>query len=506
MFRRLASDPRSADVGLLVASLALYVKTLAPTVYIFDSAELAAGAYTLGIVHATGYPLYLLLAKLFTLLVPLGDVAWRVNLFSALCASLTLVLLRRVMFLLSASPASALAAAAMLGVSYPFWSEATAAEVYTLHGVFLTALLWLALRWRETGRSRHILLLALMLGLSFGNHMSTSLLLPALAFFVWRVARVHPITRRAWIAALGLTALGPLTYLYLPLRDAAQPAVNYAHTLGVDLRTLAGVLWMVRGTMFGEFMFGFAPAEIPREVLRFLGFFWDSFLGAGAAVAALGLLDQWRRDRVAAGTLGLVFVVTAAFFIDYRVPDNDTMFLPPLLVGAIWIALGLDGLRDVLAQAQRLRVPPRAFRGAAALLVAAMLIANYTRVDLSRYATPRTYAEGVLGHVLPGAFILGGWLNITPLLYLKAVEGRRPDVELFDWGLYGLGHRAALRARGVPRDEALEDARDEVRLRVRRELLTGRPVYTLNDDGLLSRDFTLVPEGDVLRVCDGPCD
>ena len=53
----------TSDVALFAGSLALYLKTLSPTVYTFDSAELAAGAYSLGIVHSTGYPLYLLLVK-----------------------------------------------------------------------------------------------------------------------------------------------------------------------------------------------------------------------------------------------------------------------------------------------------------------------------------------------------------------------------------------------------------------------------------------------------------
>src|SRR5438105_3531321 len=68
--------------------LLILLRTMVPTLYTLDSAELATGVATLGIVHAPGYPLYLVIAHLFTLL-PIGDIAFRVNLFSALCLALT---------------------------------------------------------------------------------------------------------------------------------------------------------------------------------------------------------------------------------------------------------------------------------------------------------------------------------------------------------------------------------------------------------------------------------
>jgi len=70
-------------------SFALYLYTLAPTVsYGGDCGELTTCAYTLGVAHPTGYPLYLMVGKLFTAL-PVGDVAYRMNLMSASFAALT---------------------------------------------------------------------------------------------------------------------------------------------------------------------------------------------------------------------------------------------------------------------------------------------------------------------------------------------------------------------------------------------------------------------------------
>src|SRR5256885_1005772 len=79
-----------ALMALLVGglSLALYVRTLVPFVLVGDSAEFEVLAYQVGMAHTPGYPIYLLLARLFTFL-PVHDIAYRVNLFSAFMAAVT---------------------------------------------------------------------------------------------------------------------------------------------------------------------------------------------------------------------------------------------------------------------------------------------------------------------------------------------------------------------------------------------------------------------------------
>src|SRR5919199_440714 len=78
--------------ALLLAFLALYTRTAAPSVLSGDSAEFQLAAPLLGVPHPTTYPLYVLLGKLATLVLPLGDMAFRVTLVSALCAALAVAL------------------------------------------------------------------------------------------------------------------------------------------------------------------------------------------------------------------------------------------------------------------------------------------------------------------------------------------------------------------------------------------------------------------------------
>jgi hypothetical protein len=134
--------------GLLAASLFLYIQTLAPTVAALydDSLEFPLVAQRLAIAHPTGYPLYSLLAALFAR-GPWANVAWGVNLLSAVAAATTVALVYLVIRELGAHRLGAVLGAVALAVSPVFWSQAVVAEVYTLNSAFVAALLWLALRW-----------------------------------------------------------------------------------------------------------------------------------------------------------------------------------------------------------------------------------------------------------------------------------------------------------------------------------------------------------------------
>jgi asparagine N-glycosylation enzyme membrane subunit Stt3 len=130
----------------LAAALALAVYAhLAPTVMWYDMGEFATAAYVLGVAHNTGYPLLLLLGKLFTLL-PVGDVAYRVNLMSAVFGALTVLCAYLLVFDLTGRRSPAAVAALALAFSSTLWSNATWATSYDLNAVLTARLLLLAVR------------------------------------------------------------------------------------------------------------------------------------------------------------------------------------------------------------------------------------------------------------------------------------------------------------------------------------------------------------------------
>ena len=231
---RLASVVRTdALLALLVAvsAFALYLRTLAPGLLGGDSGELQFAAWLAGLAHPTGYPLYLALGHLWSRLLPFGDPAWRMNLFSALWGALAVglvyLLALRVLHAaagVNAKPPcgtgdethqvpgtsevpgtwwavfravardwnarlSALFAALAFAVTPTFWSQALIAEVYTLHAVFVAALLLGLVAWAdrpaERRTARGLYWIAALYGLSLTHHRTMLLLLPAIGVFLW---------------------------------------------------------------------------------------------------------------------------------------------------------------------------------------------------------------------------------------------------------------------------------------------------------------------------------
>ncbi|MFN2283279.1 MAG: DUF2723 domain-containing protein, partial [Anaerolineae bacterium] len=185
-------DRKDYFLALLIGvlALALYVRTLAPDILYSDSAEFQTLAYTLGTTHSTGYPIYLLFARLVGFL-PIASPAWRVNLVSALCAAWTVGGVYLLIRFFTPNRIGAALGSVALALSYTFWSQAIIAEVYTPGTAVLTTVLLLLAHWqREPFARRRTLAWATALTcLALGVHLSAVLIAPsALLFVLWMLA------------------------------------------------------------------------------------------------------------------------------------------------------------------------------------------------------------------------------------------------------------------------------------------------------------------------------
>ncbi|HEY1011099.1 MAG TPA: DUF2723 domain-containing protein [Herpetosiphonaceae bacterium] len=409
---------------------ALYLLTLAPTVYNLDSAELTTAAATGGITRATGYPLYLALGRLWSLL-PVGDVGYRLNLFSAFCGALTIALADAVLRRLRVGAAAAFGALGLLACATYFWALALIAEVYTLHTALLMGMIVALLRWADQPDARRLALVGALGGLSLSHHGATVLLIPGILWFIFTTAPRAALRPRALAGGLLGLAGGLLPYLYLPLRHAAAPAFNYAGSYdasgaftAIDLRSAGGLWWLVSGRAFAGQMLGYGDSSFWGEALHFGGQLWRSFFGIGIGPGLLGAALLLRRSWRLGGMLLLMFLGNAIFYIDYRVLDKDTMFLPNYAVWAVWLAVGYQWLIDWLGA-------PASQRALRAGLIGCALLAcawNWRLVDLSDDWSARERGEAVLAEAAPGALVLGWWDTVPVVEYLQLVEGRRPDV------------------------------------------------------------------------------
>jgi hypothetical protein len=377
-------------VGLAVAALVLYLLTLAPTVLEADGGEFQFVPWLPGIAHPTGYPLYILLGWLWTHLLPFGEVAWRMNLLSAVLAAaavgVTYAVARQIVDLtfpetpLAGRVLSAVLAAATFAVTHTFWSQAIIAEVYALHALFVALILWLALKVQGANfdpRSGWAKVLTLTFGLSLTHHRTIVLLVPALVLFYVTgrrgaegqrsggaeerrsggVAQQQPPIPNPQSAIrnpqfLVLLVAPLLLYLYLPLIAPFTPyatlTLSKTQTLTLYENSLRGFWNHVWGTVFtGEVQP--AAAGLDR-----LGLIWQllrqqvGWIGAGLAL--VGLVSLWQRRRFdLLGLTGLALVGLVGFNLIYFIGDVFVLFIPVWLLVCLWIGLGALGLSHGLA-------------------------------------------------------------------------------------------------------------------------------------------------------------
>src|SRR3989344_1003588 len=121
----------------------LYSLTAAPGVYDGDSGEISAGVLKLGLLHLTGFPLYALTGRLFISLIPFGEPAFGLNIFSALVTAATVSILFFALQKFNISTIPSISTSAIFGLGQTIWSHAGTAQVYSLTLLFATILFYL---------------------------------------------------------------------------------------------------------------------------------------------------------------------------------------------------------------------------------------------------------------------------------------------------------------------------------------------------------------------------
>jgi len=416
---------------LLVLFLAMvYGLTLAPGItwanHGADSGGLVAAAYTGGVAHPPGYPLYLMLARLAQLLLP-GEVALRTNLLSALFAILAALGLYAILRQLQAPAPLAGLGALSLGLAPAVWGQAVISEVYTLHLV-LACMVFLQLFGREMSSPQSgavsDLLRGLVFGLALSNH-ATSLFLAPVLLFDSAPGRRHPLVRillRLGIA--GLTALG--LYATLFLRGLSDAPVNWG-----KVNSFERLWWLVSGAPYHAYLGGLPdlPQKLPQLWAELSAYGWPLLLLVGLGLAFLPGLKLLK-------SLTLVIAVLHLFFVlNYDTRDWQVNLLPLYLLFSLWLALGMARLPDFLRPAWQKPV-----RWGLSALVALSLAWNVTtvwpQVDASRDTRAADFAETILAGVSPDALVFTNEDRDTfALWYYHYVLGQRPDIAVLTVGL-----------------------------------------------------------------------
>ena len=428
--------------------------------------------------HPPGFPLYVLLAHLATL-VPIGNIAQRVNFASALFAALAvaflyLVVIEALTCSIHANPNAsrsadrfastkkkraksgrksarltveakedrsfftfvpALVAALLLAFSRTFWSFATVAEVYTLNTFLIVLIFFFLFRWRATGSDRSVYVAAFLFGIALGVHHATvALTLPAMAVLVYRTAHWNffKSKRLLWAALISFGGLF-LVYAYLPLAASRQPLFNWG-----DPRTIQNLWLHVTGHQYQVF-FSSSPAQIANQAMEFSKLAAHEFNPAWLPVIfvflALGLAELFSRDRTTFWFLVLLVIADLAYSLNYEIAeDKGAYYLPAFIAAAITAGFGARFLLRVASRRAANSPLLPAMASVLVLLLPAITFAgNFPFCNRHNFRLASDYVANIENPIAPNGMLLTtDWQVYSPLLYLREVEQQRRDVVAID--------------------------------------------------------------------------
>jgi hypothetical protein len=363
--------------------LSTYIRTLAPSLLYGDSGEFQTLSYTLGMTHPTGYPVYLLLGKLFSFL-PVGNIAYRINFMSAVFAALALALLYLDTKILTGSQLAALPGAIMMGVFDVYWWQAVIAELYAPATAWIAGILLLLFLWQLKQNPRFLFVAGMLGGLSLGVHNTVALSAPAVLIYLAVTSR----QRKSWLMAITGAVLGVLiavgAFIFI---DSLKAPSSYYNSVAYPSLSVWGMdagdfdspgerlFFLYAARQFRPFMFSQPISTLPQRAFEYVGFLQRMFTVLGIALTAIGLitllLKKWREGTLIAAAL----LTMLGFLLNYHVGDIVVFYLPTLvyihIAAGYGIAFIMNGADWII---ERIHQPPARWEKAAGYIAASLLL------------------------------------------------------------------------------------------------------------------------------------
>lgn len=454
------------DVAAGVLLFAVYCATLARGVTYWDAGEFLAAIHSLGIPHPPGTPLFMLLAKAWSMIAaPMVGFTIAVNAFSALCTALAFGIVANLFWRSTRDAIASFAAALTAGLMSTVWLNATETEVYacSLLGAFV--IVWCAERYARTLERRWVVLTLYTCGLAWSLHLTALLTVPA-AFYIIAFARERPDIRTV-VTGLLLSVLGGSAILFMLIRAQHDPAINQGNPITVgalidvvfrhqyDVAPLwprRAPLWLQFGNVFEyadwQVALGLGPDPGPT-VARTTVTVLYALLGIYGSIRHRAVnRSSWRAWMILLVTtsVGVVLYLNLRAGASYghgilppgtkhEARDRDYFFTWAFVCWGASAGFGAIQLSRTIAL--RLRSTAERSRDivSAAVVVAVLpMVLNWSAIRTLRQTDQRRdeqESRAMLSALPNGAVFLANGDNDTyPLWYLQQVLGMRRDVTI----------------------------------------------------------------------------
>jgi len=424
------------NLALFLITFGLYLITLSPDVTFEDSGELITAGHTLSIPHPPGYPLFVIVAKLFTYIAPFKNIEFRINLASAFFASISISLLFIVFHKITTmlkfkKPILHSAFGTLLFlISTTFWNVAIITEVYALNFFLFTLQLYLIVKIIEKPVLKYFNLFFYISGLALGNHHTSifMLIIFGIIFLLnkwWKTRSLKEYIRFSFLFLLGFSI-----YIYLPLRAADLPVLNWGNP--VNLKNFFFVLFRQQyGTLPSKFL---SLKEIlfqlrsVNPLYELCARFRDILNLSPLNIVILGLLIYLLYigiKRVYIKNIRILFIsiflLYTLFLIIITQTPKDKLFTLKVFFIPAWVVfyyLIVTGVLYILKYNYFILV-----------IILLLSILNFKFHNNRSYLYTRDYAENIFKNAKFNSIIFTVKDNETfPLWNLQYVKYKRPDL------------------------------------------------------------------------------
>jgi len=419
---------------LTLLCLPLLLSTIPASVYLGDCGETISVSYTLGIQHPPGYPLHTLIAKIFTL-IEIGDISFRIYLFSVFLSLLNLILIY--FFTLIFLPLINIKkenffipflASLFYIFGFTIWQQSIIAKggIYIFNIMFLILLSIILIKIFNNKKIKYIYLFSFVFGLSLTHHhMSQLALFPAYFYFLYRCGIFNSLKTKNFIFIILFFLLGISVYLYHPIR-AKIAILNWG-----DPSNLKNFLWVLT-------RYQYIGSEITRSFFnsfnQFLKFFlciFYEYLIAGFIFILIGFIFLYKKNKTLFFyfiLIPFIFLILTTFYLNLskeRLYIMETYITPVYFPLSVLLAIGIYYLMQLNKKAY---LPLFMF---AFLLVFLQIFIFYPKLDKSRYYFAYDYNKNILlSSDFSSILFTSGDGVVFPTWYLKYVKKFRQDITL----------------------------------------------------------------------------
>lgn len=434
-------------VGLLLflSTFVVYVKHLAPSIFVGDSADATIASYVLGIPHPPGFPVYTWFGHVFTF-IPVGDIAYRVNLMSAFFGALAIPVVYLIIrslaprsqggFVHITSRFGSIIGAMSFAFSIYYWAQAEIAEVYTLNTFFIASIILLALIWSEKRDIRLLYLLSLLFSLSLGIVATNILFAPSILIFVFLVDRETLVNKRTFLPMVIIFLIGgALQLIYLYAIAMQEPLYAYS-----DIRSIENFWYFITAS---EYSYQSFSMPLSSGLSSYIVFLTQNFSLIGIVIGITGAALSFRRNKLKLGFLASMFIINILFFSTFNSFDIYDKFIPSFMIFSLFIGLGVLEVLDLIKTSSK-RVPVLDGKNGylIKILLIALVLSIAANVPINSYTSYSQEADGsttiansyflaqVLNGIPANSTIIDVWRASVPLRYFQIVYHMNPTVEI----------------------------------------------------------------------------